>query len=139
MRIIKSIFTCFTIWVLTALLNALLSGTWLSIFSNETGHWPEAFFIILISTLIFSIPGAFVLWIVLLINWNARLLFRTLLGTALVVSVLSSGLLYILPVDIIKGKQFFLSTCMVISSVASIMIHHTNIKSINLLQKLNNV
>ena len=131
MTVIKSIFLSFTIWVLTALLNACLGGTWLSVFSNEFSAWQLIFLQVFVCTLFFSVPGMFIFWIVLLVNWEQERLFRVLLKTAFVVSILSSVILYFLPVDVVDDQQFFLSLCVVIASIASIMIHHSTIKTIS--------
>ncbi|MBC7886610.1 MAG: hypothetical protein H7Z13_01880 [Ferruginibacter sp.] len=130
MALIKSILLSFSHWVLTALLNALLSGGWLSFFSTECNPWPGAYLLVFICTLVFSIPGIFIFWIVLLVNWDEDLLFRSLLKTGCIVAALTSLLLFVLPVDSIKGQQLFLSCCMLVASGASIMIHHSIIKSI---------
>lgn len=131
MIFIKSIFFCFTIWVLTALLNALLSGTFLCVFSNAFRHWPETFFEVFICTLFFSVPGIFILWILLLANWHQQQLFGLLLKASLIISALSSLLLGVFPFSLIKGQQLFLSLCIVSASIASIMMHHSIIKSIS--------
>ncbi|MEP7142337.1 MAG: hypothetical protein ABI707_05690 [Ferruginibacter sp.] len=131
MRFIKSIFLSFTIWVLTALLNAIFSGSWLALFSIELKNWPTAFLVVLICTLVFSIPGMFIFWIVLLVRWNKDLLFRSLLQTGFIISALSSLLLFILPVNELKGQQAFLSLFIVIAVITSVMIHHSIIKSIS--------
>ena len=130
MRFFKSIFTAFTIWVLAALLNALLSGSWVTFFSKEMFSWPGAFILVFIFTLIFSIPGMFIFWIVMLINWNEELLFRTLLKTGFIISALSSLWLYLLDDFGMKGQQLFLSLGIVISAIGSIMAHHSILKMI---------
>jgi hypothetical protein len=130
MIFIKSVFLSFTIWVLTALLNTMLSGGCLA-FSNEVRYWQETFLLVFIGTLIFSIPGIFIFWIVLLVNWRKDLLFRSLLKAGFVISALSSLLLFILPFNHIKGQQAPISLCMIIAAVASIMIHYPAIRSIS--------
>jgi hypothetical protein len=129
MAFLKSIFLAFTIWVLAALLNALLGGSWLYFFSRGFTHWPAAFFLVFIFTLILAAPGIFIFWIVLLVKWNEGLLFRYLLKTGLVISALSTLILYILPIGGVEGQQLFLSLCIVIAAITSIMIHHHIIKS----------
>jgi hypothetical protein len=130
MKFIKSIFTAFTIWVLAAMLNALLSGSWVTFFSNEMYSWPGAFILVLIFTLIFSIPGMFIFWIVMLVNWNEELLFRTLLKAGFIISALSSLWLYLLDDFGINGQELFLSLGIVISAIASIMAHYRIFKMI---------
>lgn len=127
---IKLTIACFTIWVSTALLNALMGGTWLAVYSNEYNPWIQAFAIVFGCTLIFSVPAMFIFWIVLLSARHNLLLFRLLLKTGFIVSSLSSLLLFKLHVNEIEGQQFFLTLFIVISSISSIMLHHQIIKSI---------
>ncbi|MCW3094244.1 MAG: hypothetical protein JWP81_5313 [Ferruginibacter sp.] len=53
MRLFKSIFFCFTIWVTTALLNGFMSGSFLMMTTKEFAQWPDAFFTLLFCTLFF--------------------------------------------------------------------------------------
>lgn len=130
MRFFKSIFSTFTIWVLAALLNALLSATWLWLFSDEYNQWPVGFALTLVFTLFFSTPGIFVFWLVLLANWNKDLLFQYLLKAGVIISSLSSLFLFFLNDDDLERQQLFLSLSIVISSIASIMMHFTIFKNI---------
>lgn len=130
MRFIKSIFSTFTIWVLAALLNALLSATWLWLFSTEYNHWPVGFVLALVFTLFFSIPGMFVFWLVLLVNWGKTSLFQLLLKAGFIISLLSSLFLFLLNDAELERQQLFLSLSIVTSSIASIMIHFPIFKTI---------
>ncbi len=127
----KSIFSTFTIWVLAAILNALLSATWLWLFSTEYSYWPSGFGLTLLFTLIFSTPGIFVFWLVLLVNWQKPLLFQTLLKAGLIISLLSSLFLFVLNDNEIGGQQFPLSLSIIISAIASIMMHFAIFKNIS--------
>lgn len=102
----KTIFLTFTIWVLTALLNGLLSGTWLILYSVEFNEWAVACFSVFIATLFFSIPGTFILWLVFLVNNKEEYLFRSLLKTGFIVSSLSSAFIFILPLGLPKNRTF---------------------------------
>ena len=129
MRFFKSIFTTFTIWVLAALINALLSATWLWLFSNEYNHWPTGFALALVFTLLFSTPGIFIFWLLLLINWEKAMLFQTLLKAGFLISSFSSLILFLFEDTELEGQQLFLSLSIVISSTASIMMHFTIFKT----------
>ncbi len=132
MKFFKSIFSTFTIWVLAALLNALISATWMSLFATEFNRWPVWFFLSVVFTLFFSLPGVFIFWLVLLANWQKPLLFQTLLKVGFIISSLSSLFLFVLNDHEIEGQQFPLSLSIIISSIASIMIHFTILKNISL-------
>ncbi len=128
MKFIKSIFLSFTIWILTALLNALLSGAILSF--TGLNQWPGALLLAFVFTLVFSVPGMFIFWIVLLTNWNDAILFRIMLRTGFIISGLSSLLLLIVPDNDVKAHFFLLSFCVVVAAIASIMVHHPIIQSV---------
>jgi hypothetical protein len=130
MKFFKSIFSAFTIWVLAALLNALISATWMSLFATEFNRWPVWFFLSVAFTLFFSVPGVFIFWLVLLANWQKPLLFQTLLKAGLIISSLSSLFLFVLNDHEIEGQQFAQSLSIIISSIASIMMHFPILKNI---------
>lgn len=131
MRFFKSIFTTFTIWVLAALINALLSATWLWLFSIEYNHWPTGFALTLVFTLLFSTPGIFIFWLLLLINWEKAMLFQTLLKAGFLISSLSSLILFLFDDTELEGQQLFLTLSIIISSIVSIMTHFTIFKNIS--------
>ena len=127
MKFIKTIIITFTTWVLNALINCLLSGTWLSFVSSK-GE-PILYLLVFVATMVLSVPGYLMFWIVFLTNRNETQLFKTLLKTGMVIASLSSLILFKLPANEIKGQEIFVSICIIISTIASIMIHHTAIKS----------
>ncbi|MEO7529777.1 MAG: hypothetical protein ABIS69_00150, partial [Sediminibacterium sp.] len=94
-------------------------------------QWPGALLLAFVFTLVFSVPGIFIFWIVLLANWSDAILFRIMLRAGFVISGLSSLLLLIVPDNDIKAHFFLLSFCVVVAAIASIMIHHPIIQSIN--------
>ncbi|MEJ7589141.1 MAG: hypothetical protein WKI04_16410 [Ferruginibacter sp.] len=129
MKFFKSVIISFTIWIMTGILNTLLSGSYLYYFSNEFSDAPGTYLLSFIFTLVFSIPGIFIFWLVLLVNRNSKLLFRSLLQAGFLISALSSLLLFALPFNHAKGQLVFLSGCIVVSPIASIMLHHSPIRS----------
>jgi len=129
-KFINTIFTSLTFWFLVAMLNGLMSGSVISFFSTEFNYWPSTIFLVFIFTLLFTIPGIFIFWLVLLANWETADVFRTLLKTGFVISIIASLLVYILPVGMGKAELLFLPLCIVIAATASIMIHHSILKSI---------
>ena len=138
MKFIISIFSSFTIWVLSAMLNAILSGTVVWFFSGEFNYWPSAIILVFIFSLLFSVPGILLFWMILLVNWESEELFRILLKAGLIISSLSSLLVFILPVGMDKYKLLLLSLCIVITTTASIMLHHNILLSITAKSKNEN-
>ena len=127
MRFFKSIFLCFTIWVLTALINTLLSGTMLLFFSFDFHLSYSVFFLVFFFTLIFSIPAMFIFWNVLMIYWNNKNLFLILLRVGFITSCLSIPLVIKL-LDEQMTTEMWLSIFVIISAIGSIMFHHSIIR-----------
>ena len=111
--------------MLASLLNALLSGTVLFLFSTKFNYWPSAAGEVFFLTLVFSTPPNFIIWIVLLVNWHKDLLFRSLLKAGLTLSFLSSLVTFILPLGLAPGYQLLVSLCIVVAAISSIMLHHS--------------
>ena len=127
MRFFKSIFLCLTIWVLTALINTLLSGTMLLFFSFDFHLSYSVFFLVFLFTLIFSIPAMFIFWNVLMIYWNNKNLFLILLRVGFITSCLSVPLVIEL-MDEPISTEIWLSIFVIISAIGSIMFHHSIIR-----------
>ena len=123
----KSIFLCLTIWVLTALINTLLSGTMLLFFSFDFHLSYSVFFLVFFFTLIFSIPAMFIFWNVLMIYWNNKNLFLILLRVGFITSCLSIPLVIKL-LDEQMTTEMWLSIFVIISAIGSIMFHHSIIR-----------
>ncbi len=124
MKLIQIVFVNFTLWMLTALVNGLLGGTWCYVFVANWKSWWEHCLLIFLATLVFSVPGFFIIWIVLLGNYASPGLFRSLLKAGLVVSALSSMLLLCFD-DFIVGQQLMLAVLTVLSTLVSIMLLHS--------------
>lgn len=131
MKFLRTFFLCFTIWVLAALINTLLSGTMLLFFSIEFRSSISVFFLSLVFTLIFSIPAMFLFWLALIINWTHQHLFRILLRVGFITACLSLPLLIKL-LDEEISTVIWLSIFIIISAIGAIMFHHSIIKSISL-------
>ena len=127
MRFFKSIFLCLTIWVLTALINTLLSGTMLLFFSFDFHLSYSVLFLVFFFTLIFSIPAMFIFWNVLMIYWNNKNLFLILLRVGFITSCLSIPLVIKL-LDEQMTTEMWLSIFVIISAIGSIMFHHSIIR-----------
>ena len=127
--IAKAIFLTFTIWLLTALLNGLLSGTWLVFYSVEFNEWTIGCFSVFIATLFFSIPGTFILWLVFLVNSKEEYLFRSLLKAGFIVSSLSSAFIFVLPLGLGKREFLMVFLLAILSLTTAIMIHHAAIRT----------
>lgn len=130
-KFFQSVFLCITIWVLTALINTIIGGSYLLLTANDYYPWPGNYGLVFGFTLFFSVPAMFFFWIALLINWSDVNLFRFLLKAGFILSALFSTLLYFLPTDLPGSQVFVMTLCIVVASIASIMIHHLIIKSIS--------
>lgn len=122
----------FTIWLLTALINALLAGIAVSVINHEYDSVAENCFLAGILSLVFSIPGFFIFWLVLLVraakHERERALFRSALSTGCLLSAATAACGYDLLFSAVKNYGFVLILIIILSSLISIMIHFKNFK-----------
>ena len=130
MLLFRSIFLCFTIWLLIALLNGVAGCLYFVIDEDSFEHIGEAFLVCIGGSLILSVPSMVILWIVILANRNSVFLFRRLLSTALLLAGLLLILLLAIPFSP-KKECFFWSLFALITSISTLMIHHRAIQSYN--------
>jgi hypothetical protein len=123
---LKSILHSFTVWVLAALSNAILSACCLSVAPNEFDHWGEAFILAFFFTLVFSIPAVFVFWVAYMTNKmvDGNSLFRVLLRTGFITAAISGILFFVSFKVMFKGFTFFLMLSIIVAAISSIMLHH---------------
>lgn len=115
----------FTIWVLAALINAILSTCCLSVAPNNFGNWIENFTLIFFLTLVFSIPAIFIFWIIYMTTpMDGNALFPQLLRTGFIMAFISAVLFFIFFNSMFKSGAFFLALSIIVAAVTSIMLHH---------------
>ena len=129
MKIIRSIFLSFTVWVLAALFNAILSSTCLYFFMPDFQYWAGGIAVVFFLSLIFSVPGIIIFWIVILFNWDEDTLFRSLLKAGFIIAMASSLFLFT-PIfkDFLKHPMI-LAPCILVATIGAIMLHHSTILS----------
>ena len=124
----KIFFVCFTIWVLTAMLNSIVTSCCMFVLLHADSNLLEASFIVFIATLIFSLPGIFILWLTLLFCHEKENLFGVLLRSGFIICAISCCLFCLIPAIEMK-ERFVLAVCVLISFITSIMFHHRIIRS----------
>lgn len=130
MTLFKSVFICFTIWVLTGLLNGVMAGSFIILTTEAFYQWPFEIIEVALCTLVCSIPGMFVFWLVMLFNWKQELLFRRMLLAGFIITALSTFLVFCMPDFIPKNRQVGIAVLTIISITGSLMMHHRYIKAI---------
>ncbi len=125
-RGVKITITCFTIWVLTALLNAVLFTCCLRIFSPDRTELIAMFVISTVLTLVCSTPSVFVFWLVYLSSAknDGSSLFRLLLRAGFILALMPATLFLFCFPDILDGKGTFLFCSILIATIMSVMLHH---------------
>ena len=131
---IKITITTFTTWMLCAMINGLLSGTYMFFANHHFGEWPSVILIIFFLSLFFSAPGFFIFWIVLLISfarWNEeRALFRIALSTGFSLGLITG----ILCSKIFKNEfpkgEYLLVVFVILSAMTGIIMHFNHFKII---------
>ena len=123
----------FTIWVLTALINAILSASVLAFSDTEFNAWFFAFLLAFFFTLIFSVPAIFIFLIFFTATEkdDAGYLFRTLLITGFITASISAAAFYAAFNTAFKGFTILLMFSIVLSTLSAIMLHHKFIVAIS--------
>jgi|GEM_PF-3483528 hypothetical protein len=124
----------FTIWLLTAFINGLLAGIAISIYYREYDMVPESCIIACILSLVFSVPGFFIFWLVLLFRAarhdRERELFRAALSAGFILSAATAACAYGLLFSEVKNYAFVLILVTILSSLISIMMHFKHFKNL---------
>jgi hypothetical protein len=121
---LKTCLFTFTIWMLAALINALLYAIIFNLGNIVHDDFHESFGMAFFFSLIFSAPGVFCLWIVFMINSGNPGLSKKVLRAVFILSLISCVFILVLPNDVYKGHWFLLSFIIIFSSLASVMLHH---------------
>ena len=125
----------FTIWLLTAFINGLLSGIAVAILNNEHSSMAEFCLVIGLLSGIFSVPGFLIFWLVLLIKAarkvTERALFRSALSAGFMLSAATATCGYELLFNVLKNYAWVLVLIIILATVISIMIHFKNFKNLN--------
>ena len=124
----------FTIWLLTAFLNGLLAGLAISIIGQEYNQVAENCILAGILSLVFSVPGFFIFWVVLLFRAarhdRERELFRAALSAGFILSAATAACTYDLLFGVVKNDAYVLMLTIDLSSLISIMIHFKIFKNL---------
>lgn len=131
---LKIMFRTFTIWLLTSFINGVLMGIVISIFENEFDMGTWNCIIVGILSLVFSIPGFFIFWLVLLFSAarhkRDRALFRSALRGGFILSTATALCGYSLFLREANNYAFVLVLLIILSSLASIMLHFKYFKNL---------
>jgi hypothetical protein len=125
----------FTIWILTSLINGLLCGAYVSITIRNHEDFLFNTICSLFISLLFSAPGFFIFWIVLLLKVAAKTY-----GRALFRAALSTGFLLATATAIICSQFFnpefpgnryvWILLFAILSAMSGIMMHFNHFKKI---------
>lgn len=131
---VKITITTFTIWMICAMINGLLCGTYTSFANHHFNEWLVDILVIFFFSLVFSASGFFIFWMVLLISFarwiEERLLFRVALSTGLVLASITGVICSeIFKNEFPKGK-YLIALFVILSAITGIMIHFNHFKKI---------
>ncbi|MGN6602820.1 MAG: hypothetical protein ACTHK8_10245 [Ginsengibacter sp.] len=131
---LKLMFRTFTIWLLTASINGVLTGTAISIIKQEYDLMTGNFIIVGILSLVFSIPGFFIFWLFLLFSAarhkRDRDLFRSALSSGFILSAITAACGYHLLFAEVKNYAIALVLLITFSCLGSIMLHFKYFKNL---------
>jgi hypothetical protein len=120
---LRTTIVSFAIWLAAAFLNAILDITYITIAGYGKGELTEGFGMVLIVSLLFSIPGILIFWIVYLLNYQNEKLFRLLVKTALLTSLLSGMIFFIWLSEGFKGHSGNLVILATFAAFLSVSLH----------------
>lgn len=124
----------FTMWLLASGINALLCGIGLSLIKPFYGEAAGDIILIFIVSLFFSAPGFFVFWIVLLFKIATHTTERALFRSALITAFILACATAYFGARIFSGEFYnhasIPATCVIISSLSSILLHFKHFKKI---------
>ena len=123
-----------TIWLLTSFINGLLCGPVLFFVNNTNDQLPGDVFLVFALSLIFSVPGFFIFWMILLIKFffhtTERSLFRSALITGLILSSITAYPGSRMVASEFMGYAIIPASCIILSAITSIMLHFKYFKKI---------
>ena len=124
----------FTIWLLTVFLNGLLAGIAISMIGREFDQVAGYCILAGVLSLVFSVPGFFIFWIVLLFRAarhdRERELFRAALSAGFILSAATAACAYGLLFSLVKNDAYVLMVTIILSTLISIMIHFKIFKNL---------
>ncbi len=140
---IKITITTFTTWMLCAMINGLLSGTYMFFANHYFGEWPADILIIFFLSLFFSAPGFFIFWIVLLISfarWNEeRALFRIALSAGFALALITGIAGSVIFKNEFPNGEYLVILFVILSAMTSIIMHFNHFKKIKYKRNENTV
>jgi hypothetical protein len=128
-RIIRISFFTITIWITSALINAVLYAAIFSMGKLVNMSWDNSLGGTFIFTMIYAAPSIFCLWLVFLYFSSHEKLTVILLKATLILSLISSLLIPSLPNAVVHGHYLLLAIIIVVSAFTSVLLHHKLLKS----------
>ncbi len=131
---IKITITTFTAWILCAIINGLLCGTYMYLATSYFSEWPGEILLVFFFSLFFSAPGFFIFWIVLLISFarwiEERALFRVALSTGFALSLITGFLGSNMFKSEFPNSKYLFVFFVILSAITGIMMHFNHFKKI---------
>jgi hypothetical protein len=120
----RTTFHVFTIWLTASLLNAILTVLYCLISGYGRDELLEGFGLVLLISLLFSIPGILIFWLLYLFNYHQVKLFQVLFKTALFTSLLSGITFFMWIGEGFKKHNAALIAAAVIAATLSVSFHY---------------
>ncbi len=131
---IRITFITFTVWLLSAFINGLLCGIYISITKYGPGQRPFYLVVVFLFSLFFSAPGFFIFWISMLVSFarwiRERALFRVALSAGFIPAIITG----VCCSEIFKyefPQKYVCIFFIILSAITSIMLHFNHFKKIN--------
>ena len=130
-KYIQTFFTFFGVWFIASLLNGLLSGICIAVFSSSKDGIGTVG-LAMIMSFIFSAPLVGVVWLVTTIaqanGSKGHSLFQTILGTALVCSAIGAVFFICTIGTEFKEARFAVGLCIIIAALSAVLFFRNQLK-----------
>jgi hypothetical protein len=131
---IKITVITFTTWLVFAIINGFLTGIFITITRHLPYDWALFIVIAFFISLLFSSPGFFIFWIILLISFanhiQQRTLFRHALSAGFVLSSIEAIACSNIFLEHFSSNKYILILLVIVSCITSIMMHFNYFKKI---------
>ncbi len=124
----------FTTWILSSVINGLMCGIFIAIATHQFHKPAEFIIVIFFFSMLFSAPGFFIFWIILLIGFansiQQRALFRTALSAGFVLAAITAVISSKLIRQEFPSINYVIMFLIILSAITSIMMHFKHFKKI---------
>lgn len=131
-KYVQTFVTFFGVWFIASLLNGLLSGICIAVFSSGMGG-AGTVALAMVCSFIFSVPLVGIVWLITTIaqanGSKGHSLFQTILGTSLVCAAVGAVCFNYTIGTEFKEARFAVGLCIIISALSAVLFFRNQLKA----------